>query len=173
MAGRRNVGWYAVKTLYRTAPHGRAKGKDSFFAEGVTLVEERVVVFKARNFDEAIRKAEREAADYARDRYRNAYGQRVVTRYLGYCNAYMMGAGIDDAGVEVYSSTEVVAARVSDKQIVDRSIGARETPVMTPRRRNIMNIVFAGPAPGVRLNRQERESMRWRVDVRRNAKSTR
>lgn len=163
---------FGVKTLYRSAPRGRPKGRDRFYAEGVTLVEERVVVFKARSFEEAIKRAEREASVYARDRYRNAYGQVVVTRYLGYCDAYEMSDSLGLSGVEVYSSTEIVPARKSDQQIAGRVIGAGETAGMTRQRRNIMNIVFVDPVPGVRLNPEEREFVKWREEVRRQGELT-
>ena len=152
---RRGSQWFGVKTLYRTAPRGRPKGTDPFYAKNVTLVEERVVIVMARSFDEAIKKAEAEGLEYARDRHRNPYGQEVVTRYLGYCDAYDMSPDDPKSGVEVYSSTEVIADRVSDRRILARSIGYGESAAMRSRRRNFLHIVFNAPASGVRLTKKE------------------
>lgn len=147
--------WFGVKTLYRTEARGRPKARDSHYAENVTLVEERVVIVRARSFDEAIGKAEKEAREYAKARHRNPYGQQVVTRYLGYCDAYDMSPDDPASGVEVYSATEVVPARVTDRGVVARSIGHRETDALNRRRRNFLDIVFDAPAPGVGLTKGE------------------
>lgn len=76
--------WYGVKTLHRTMAKGRPIATDSLYSRTMTLVEERVVILKARNFDEAIKRAEVEARVYSRScRHRNRYGQHVRSRYLG------------------------------------------------------------------------------------------
>jgi hypothetical protein len=57
--------WYAVKTLYRSEGLGRPTATDSAYDPAATLVEERVVLLKARSFQDAIRAAEKEARAYA------------------------------------------------------------------------------------------------------------
>lgn len=47
--------WFGVRTIYH---FGKKK-------DGTNLFEERVVVFSAETFDEALKKADREADDYA------------------------------------------------------------------------------------------------------------
>jgi hypothetical protein len=147
--------WYGIKTLQRTEPTGRPIGKDKYFSPSMTLVEERVVLVKARSFEEAIKKGEAEAREYARQtRHRNPYGQAVRSRYLGYCDAYL----VDDRpieGTEIYSSTEVVLRGLSDRSILQRVIGRKETPRTNRSRRNILDVVFAAPAPGVPLTQKE------------------
>ena len=57
--------WYGAKTLYRYRARGRARRPDRGFNRENTLVEERVVLFRARSFDEAISRAEAEAISYS------------------------------------------------------------------------------------------------------------
>ncbi len=147
--------WYGVKTLHRAAASGRPLAKDRDYSRGVSLVEERIVVLKARSFKEAIRKAEFEAKRYSTScRHRNPYGQRVRSRYLGFYDAYL----IDDPpanGSEVYSETEVVPRDVPDRAIITRMIGREESARVYRSRRNVLDIAFQRPATGVRLNKGE------------------
>ncbi len=152
----RRLCWYGVKTLYRAAPVGRRRGTDRLYSGDVTLVEERVVLVRARNSDEAIRKAGREATRYAADSHRNPYGQLVRTRRLGYVDAFIIGSELGD-GVEVYSETEIVSRRVPDRSIADRLIGRPESKRIHASRRNILDFAFNAPAPGVKPTRSERE----------------
>ena len=142
----RKAAWYGVKTLFRTAAAGRPVARDAAYDARVSLVEERVVLFKARGFAAAIRAAESEARRYARHRYVNPYGQRVVTRYLGACNAFEL---FETPGVraEVFSMTEVVPKQVSDRAVVDRRLGLKTNKNTDRlRRRNILNREFSGSA---------------------------
>ena len=149
--------WYGVKTLHRTQPIGRPVGKDKFYSGAMTLVEERVVTLKARSFAEASRRGEAEARKYAREcQHRNPYGQQVRSRYMEYCDVYLL----DDApadGIEVFSETEVVPRGASDRAVLQRVIGRKESRLAYQSRRNILDIVFDGPAPGVPFTRKERE----------------
>ncbi len=149
--------WYGVRTLFRTQATGRPVGTDEDYSEDATLVEDRVVLVRARSFDEAIQKAESEAHKYAAEvSHRNPYGQRVKRRYLRYCDAFEMWA--DPANrEEVFSSTEVVVLKESDEAIIDRVIGSKETTT-DRRRRNILNVMFDKPAPGVTRTPEEGSS---------------
>ena len=136
--------WYGVKTLFRTAAGGKPVARDAAYDGSVFLVEERVVLFKANGFDAAIRAAEKEARRYARRRYVNPYGQRVVTRYLGVCNAFEL---FEAPGVqaEVFSMTEVVPKQVPDRTVVDRRLGPKvDEKTDRLRRRNILNRELSG-----------------------------
>jgi len=150
----RKTSWHGVKTLYRAEPLGRPQGTDRLYSRDVTLVEERIVVIRARNGSDAIRKAEVEAKKYARTRHRNPYGQRVRLRFLGCLDAYDMNEPLVE-GAEVFSTTLIVSRRVSDHAIVDRLMGARESQRKRALRRNILDICFSGAAPGVKLTRRE------------------
>ncbi len=127
--------WYGVKTLYRIAARGRAVRKDPDFDPDATLVEERVVLVRARSFDEATDRGEKEARSYVSSpRWVTPYGQRVTATFLGVCNAFVL-SGEPGAGQEVYSRTELVGSRVSDDAVVSRLLGREETPRDRRRRR--------------------------------------
>src|SRR5215470_16323813 len=147
--------WYGVKTLHRTQPTGQPVGRDKLYSKTMTLVEERVVILEARSFREAIRKGEAEARKYARRcRRRNPYGQQVRSRYLGYCDVYVFDE-LAGGGTEVFSTTEVVPRGLSDRAVLRRVIGRKETRHAFRSRRNILDIAFNAPAPGVRRTRKE------------------
>jgi hypothetical protein len=123
---------------------GKPIARDPAYDGTVSVVEERVVLFKARGFGAAIRAAEKEARHYARHRHVNPYGQRVVTRYLGACDAFELFKA-PDARAEVFSTTEVVSKRVTDRTIVDQRLGPRiNEKADRARRRNILNRELSG-----------------------------
>jgi hypothetical protein len=136
--------WFGVKTLFRTKAVGKPIARDPAYDATVSLVEERIVLFKARGFGAAIRAAEAEARHYARRHHLNPYGQRVVTRYLGACDAFELFEP-PSKQVEVFSTTEVVPKRVSDRSIVGQRLGPRmDAKADHARRRNILNREFSG-----------------------------
>jgi hypothetical protein len=143
------IAWYGVKTLFRTEAIGKPLARDSAYNGTVSLVEERVVLFKTRGFGAAIRAAKKEARRYARRLHVNPYGQRVVTRYLGACDAFELFE-TPGANAEVFSTTELVPKRVPDRVVVDRRFGPRvDRKADRARRRNVLNREFEGSA---RLN---------------------
>ena len=52
--------WYGIRSLYRWAAVGRPKNPDESYVKDATLVEERIVLIKARSDEEAMRKAKKE-----------------------------------------------------------------------------------------------------------------
>lgn len=135
--------WYGVKTLFRTRTVGRPRNVDANYDREATLVEERVVLFRARNFDEAIDKAEAEAKQYVAGTPRNRYGQRIRQQYLGCCEAFMM---FDDpgAGCEVFSSTQLVPESVSDAKLAAAFVDDEPRP--NPKRTKFFNAELHLPA---------------------------
>ena len=130
-------------------------GSDAAFSADMTLVESRVVLIRARSEKEAGRKAAAEAKRYASStRHRNPYGQRVRLRYLGYLRIYDINEPATD-GTEVYSETEVVSRTVSDRAVVKHMFGPGESKRVAASRRNVLDIIFIGPAPGVKLTAAE------------------
>lgn len=146
--------WFGVKTLYRVTPVGRPQGKDRYYSNSVTLVEERVVVVKAGDASEAMRLAERDAHKYARMSHRNPYGQRVQVRVLGFVDAYTLDDDLHEL-TEVFSETEVVPRSVRDRAIIRRQLGRHESNLIHGTRRNFLDLVFMGTAPGVKPTRRE------------------
>jgi len=82
-----NPEWYAAKTIYKSRIVEDGKTK--------TVFEERVVLFRATDCDDAIAKAEAEAEEYC----------RVIsgTEYLGFVDVYTVGVDAIGHGTEVYS----------------------------------------------------------------------
>lgn len=116
---------FSVKTLYRTVASGKPRITDENFRDDIDLVEERIVTIKARNFDEAITKGEKEAIKYASETdYPNPYGQKVIQKYIGSTDAFEPFEEIE-ANVEVYSSTYMIDSSVTDSEITDNVMGKR------------------------------------------------
>lgn len=135
--------WYGVKTLYRAETTGKADHKGAGFDPQATMVEERVVLFRARSFDEAVRKAEREAQQYVTDSdYTGCFGQRVSTRYMGCADVFWLFEPPAEK-VEVFSTTEIFPAQVSDAEIIRDRIGKTETVAIKRKRRNFFNRALA------------------------------
>ena len=83
-----NEPWYAVKCLFLHKDLKSRNGKNNY--------EERILLVKANDFDEAIEKAEKEAADYCND-----LGEEV--EYLKFCNAYHIAESRINDKTEIYS----------------------------------------------------------------------
>ena len=143
-----------MKTLYRIEPVGRPLGRDHLYSKDMTMIEERVVLVKARSCDDAIRIGQAEARRYSSGSHRNPYGQRVRTRRLRCIEAYDINEPVREM-TEVYSSTQVVPRRVTDIAIVSRMFGPAESERAYKSRRNILDISFQSPAPGVTRTKRE------------------
>lgn len=119
--------WFGVKTIYRTSTSDRPRFVDEHYDPKATLVEERVVVFRAATFRQAIALAEREARAYARDcgTRTNLYGQRIRTAYLGECDAFELFDPPAE-GAEVYSCTRLVSRDTNDRRLGDALLGIEE-----------------------------------------------
>lgn len=160
MTAKKKTAWYGVRTLYRICAEGAPKKRDHRYDPKSTLIEDRVVLFHACGLDDAIVQAKKEASAYCRQtNYVNLYGQRVRMRSLGAYDAYEiceMKPGQPGAGSEVFSTTGVVPAAVSDSVIVSRRMGT-VTPEAAEARYKFINarilrkavaLVASGKAPG-------------------------
>ena len=116
--------WFAIRFFFQFRTHGKGRGRDAHFIPGISLVEDRLTVVRARTRALAEKKGHAAAQRYAKDTsWRNAYGQRVKAKLLPFIDSY----GLDEQpkdGSEIFSSTEVVSSRESPKRIVRRKIGA-------------------------------------------------
>ena len=79
--------WYSVKCVFQ---HDNLAQR-----EGEVMYEERIVVFKADNFEEAIALGEAEAREYA--------GEDGTIHYTGFISAYHLFELELASGAEVYS----------------------------------------------------------------------
>ena len=76
-----DTGWYSVRCVFRWE-----SPRDAY--------EERVTLWRASSFDQAIVMAEREAAEY---------GSGGAMRYLGLAQAYRLPDDVIEPGTEVFS----------------------------------------------------------------------
>lgn len=141
-----NWSWFGVKTIYRIEAFGRPQAIDSAYDPDATLIEERIVLFRARSFDEAIRRAEKEATQYAASQHRNPYGQTVKMRYLKSCDAFLMDES-PGVSVEVFSATEVVHKQIPDDEILDSKLGKQRGSNDRQQRLKFLHQELAGTAP--------------------------
>ena len=114
--------WFSVKTLYKVSVTGSRNSSTSEEFKTAFLLEERVVIFKARNFNHAIKRAQNEAENYARMSHTNPYGQCVTCKFLNTADAFELCDSLDD-GAEIYSMTELHVNRMSKKELLDRKFG--------------------------------------------------
>lgn len=75
-------------------------------------------MIKARSFDEAIKKGEKEAKNNLSE-YKNFYGQKVKQRYLEVCDAFELFDEPNENGVEVFSLIETVSDKVKDSVLIE------------------------------------------------------
>ena len=112
--------WFAVKTLYRSTPSGKPRGRDKKYRSGIAALEERMVLFRAKDGASAIRKAMAEARKYAKSNpCTNVYGQKVTTVALEFAEAYEMFDEPAD-GAEIFSFIQIIPARLSESAIIQR-----------------------------------------------------
>ena len=137
------IRWFGVKTVYRTSAVGKPRAIDDHYDPEGTLVEERVVLFRARDHDDAIEKGEREAEKYTADRHTNPYGQSVISRRLRAIESFKLYEE-PDKGTEVWSATRVVPVSVPNKRIIDTFFGDSETKAQLRRRKKYLNREFSG-----------------------------
>ena len=77
--------WFGVKCVFQISLAAETPGH--------RVYEERVTIWTASSFDEAIQKAEAEASEYAGENH----------KYLGYCDAFELYDDPSLEGAEVYS----------------------------------------------------------------------
>ena len=86
------LSWYAVRCLFEWRGPGKKRRR---------IYEERITLWHASSFDEAILKAEAEASDYLNGDDETGRGP---IRYLALAQAYLLDEGaVPGEGVEVFS----------------------------------------------------------------------
>ncbi len=125
--------WFVIKTLYRIATKGRPVNRDEFYQSGIASLEERLVIFTARNYDSAMKKGEAEAKKYAKAfQTTNKYGQMVVAEFTGFVESYEMFESPGN-GVEIYSRIELVSSRTSLESLNRSKQSNQIDPCHTPQ----------------------------------------
>jgi Domain of unknown function (DUF4288) len=138
VAAKSKLAWYGVRTLFRLMAIGKPKALDRHFDPMSTLVEDRVVLFRADGFDSAIKQAEVDALHYCkRTRFVNIYGQSVRLKFLHAVDAYSLPDDELSGGCEVYSSTAISPRSVSNAVLVAERFGEQE--YRSPKRYKFMD----------------------------------
>jgi hypothetical protein len=106
--------WYGARCLFRIEIEGSA---------GPSLIEDRIILVQARDPDEAMLLAEKEAHEYAAFGWADEENRRVTRRYLQACDVYRM-TSTPVHGLEVHSSRVLAEPGVSDDTILDRFLGS-------------------------------------------------
>lgn len=134
---------YAVKTIYRTKAIGKPTATDKYYRRALDMIEERIVLIKARSFSEAIKKGEKEAIKYtSTEHHINPYGQKVVQKYIGSIDAFETFEDMAE-NKEMYSSTHLVPAAWSNKTITARMFGPEHNNERQLRKK-FLNRQFSG-----------------------------
>jgi hypothetical protein len=134
--------WYGVKTLYRITAEGKPRATDERYVDDIDLIEERVVLVRARNSEEAHQKAGKEAREYAEPWHVNPYGQRVRFRLIDHQVAFEC---FDDPGpnAEVFSDVFVMPKGIPDEDLIVMRLDT-EDPIEDERRTVFLNEEFSG-----------------------------
>lgn len=107
--------WFAVKTLYSITLEK---------TKSPSMLEERIVIFKAKDIDAAIAKAKEDAKKYSSYEYKNLAEQSVKTEFLKCFDAYEISDEFK-SGAEVFSSNEVIVGKFDRSKIIDNRFGKR------------------------------------------------
>lgn len=122
------MAWFAVRSFLRTRLVGRARYRDASYRPGLCAVEDRIVLFRAKNGATALRRARAEARAYAKvTKWSNAYGQRIVMESLEYADAYELESKPMD-GAEIFSAVEFTAGREARSAMIARKVGTPSGP---------------------------------------------
>lgn len=134
--------WFSIKSLYQSKVIGKPQKTDNCYDSTLSLVEERIVLFKAKTSKEAIRKAEKEARQYASENpYVNPYAQKVVMKYLCVCDVFELYDEVKEL-VEVYSTTRLLNTNLKLQRIVEAMQGKREDKKTFLKRKKFFNKEF-------------------------------
>ena len=118
--------WFGVKTAYRLNVTGKPRATDDAYTAKNNMIEERIVIFKARNSEEAVSLSKNEAKKYITDlNFKNAYGETVRWKFLEVCETFEMHEPPEE-GAEVFSSTRLVDKKLKDKELIFQMFGPDE-----------------------------------------------
>jgi hypothetical protein len=134
--------WWVVASLFRTEIADPPRVIDADYDPDGMLVEQRVVLIRARSHRKALRKGRSEADKYC-SKHVNSYGQRVVWRRLKvlYSGPLFWAPG---DGREVWSMTTVAPSSTTDKELETRLFGPDESKETLSRRKKYFNREWSG-----------------------------
>jgi hypothetical protein len=124
MASAEHRRWFAVRTLYRTKALGKPRVASPHYDPDSTNLEERVVLFRARSTEDALKQGRAEGLRYASSvEMVNAYGQNLRTKLLDRCESFELFDERVRSGMEVYSSTRPFPKSVTNRKIASQLMG--------------------------------------------------
>jgi hypothetical protein len=136
--------WFAVKSLYRSEIAGEPRVVDEDYDPDGALIEERVVLVRARSGAAALSKGEAEADKYSASlAHVNPYGQKVTWRRVDVIEAYELFDAPANMN-EVWSSMSVVPSVTTDTELEDRRFGADEPDDALHLRKKYLDRDLAG-----------------------------
>ena len=119
--------WFAAKSLYRSEISDAPQQTDAEYDPDSDLIEERVVLVRARSAKKAVKIAAIEAAEYvAANAYLNPYGQAVTWRQLDVLEVFQP-FDAPGSGREVWSSMSRLPSELSDTQLIRMRFGPDES----------------------------------------------
>ncbi len=131
--------WYSVKTFYRSKAEGQPHKPDRYCDTDATLLEERIVLIRAQSKTEAIKKAEKEANEYAsKISYQNPYGQKVSTRYLGFFDLFEIEGNLADKE-EIFLMSRIMSKKITDKKIAHVYVNKPNRDLVNSRQKVFIN----------------------------------
>lgn len=117
---------YSIKMIFIEKTIGTPVNPHKGFNKDAKLLEERIILFSARDKKSALKKAQKEAEKYTKYSQITTFNQRTITEYLGWIDIYQLNKKPSD-GVEVYSNTVLITERISDSRIFDKIAGKNLT----------------------------------------------
>lgn len=112
---------FGAKSLFITRISGRGKVKARYKSANYFLLEERIILVKGKDFNEAIKKAKKEAISYE-SIHENPYGQKVITKFLKCIDVFELYSKVGDLA-EIYSINYLVNKKNRIKKILDQHYG--------------------------------------------------
>ncbi len=136
--------WFGVRSVYEIRAVGIPKKTDKDFNPDILMFEDRIVIFKAKDFESALKKARIEAERYISQVYKNIYFQKLIKKRLKRFNAFRIFDEPGD-GKELYSTTRLIKGPLTYKQAENLFFGKDENAKQHRQRKKFLDRDFMAP----------------------------
>ena len=116
--------WFAFRGLYLKTTLGKAKNKDDAYVKSTVMLEERVVLFKSKDINSAIKAGLKDAKNYSKYKFKNMYGEVLTIEFLDMWDTFELFENPDN-GIEVFSVNDVYANRGSEVKAAKIKLGPK------------------------------------------------
>lgn len=106
---------FSVKMFFEIKGIGKVVGKKPI--NNCKMIEERIILVQASDFDDALKKAEKEAVKYEKYTYTSKFGQEITTKLISIVDAFEV-YDIENLEAELYSNTTLIDKKVNSKKFV-------------------------------------------------------